>query len=60
MLFADRVYKHLANGGALTAAAITERFDTLNAYVRDAVIAESARWGDALKSLGQPTRTRRY
>ena len=57
-LFADRVYLHTANGGALTAANARARFDVLNNHIRDAVIAESARWGDALETLGQPTRTR--
>lgn len=56
--FADRAFKHLANDGALTDAQSLARWNTLNDYVRDAVVAESARWGDSLEGLGQPTRTR--
>ncbi|QDU91767.1 CotH protein [Pirellulimonas nuda] len=56
--FADRAHQHLANDGLLTDASSLERWNTLNDYVRDAVVAESARWGDALETLGQPTRTR--
>jgi len=58
LAFADRAFKHLANDGALTDAQSLARWNTLNDYVRDAVVAESARWGDSLESLGQPTRTR--
>ena len=57
-LFADRVALHTGPGGALSPEKSVARFDALNAYVRDAVVAESARWGDALESLGHPTRTR--
>ena len=57
-LFADRVYRHTANGGALTDQSSLARFDALNAHVKGAVVGESARWGDALASLGHPTRTR--
>ncbi|MCA9196764.1 MAG: lamin tail domain-containing protein, partial [Planctomycetales bacterium] len=57
-MFADRVDLHLYNGGALSEANALDRWEKLNAIVYDAVIAESARWGDALKTLGQPTRTR--
>ena len=51
MLFADRVYKHLFNDGALTPENCIERWDQLNAYIRDAIIGESARWGDARETL---------
>lgn len=57
-LFAARVAKHLGEGGALSESANLARFDKLNNTIRDAVVAESARWGDALESLGQPLRTR--
>ena len=56
--FADRVYLHLFHDGALTDANAQERWLILNNFIRDAVVAESARWGDALESLGRPTRTR--
>ncbi|MBN1670390.1 MAG: lamin tail domain-containing protein [Kiritimatiellae bacterium] len=45
-LFADRVYAHCFNDGALVEAALTQRWDTATAYIRDAVVCESARWGD--------------
>ncbi|MGH9460816.1 MAG: CotH kinase family protein [Vicinamibacteria bacterium] len=57
-MFADRVYLHCFNDGALTEIHAIERWRTLAEFVSDAVIAESARWGDALAPLGQPTRTR--
>src|SRR5205085_5405524 len=57
-LFADRVYKAIANNGPLTDANSQKRWDTLNNYIKDAIVGESARWGDALQSYGQPTRTR--
>jgi hypothetical protein len=57
-LFADRAYKSLFNDGALTDANSLARWDTLNDYIYDAVTDESARWGDSLAGLGQPTRTR--
>ncbi len=45
----DRAYQHLiAGGGALTDAQAKRRWQELNAQVREAVLAESARWGDAL------------
>ena len=57
-LFHQRAALHTGPDGALNDAAARARFDTLNAYVRDAVIAESARWGDSKVSLGYPLRTR--
>jgi len=58
MRFADRAYMHLFNGGALTEENCKARYLALNDFIRDAVIAESARWGDVCKALGHPTRTR--
>lgn len=58
MLFADRVYKHLFNDGVLTDENCIDRYLTLNNFIRDAVVAESARWGDSLISVGYPRRTR--
>ena len=46
MLFADRIYHHLFNDGALTAAQNSSRYQRLADHVADAVVAESARWGD--------------
>jgi hypothetical protein len=58
--FADRVHKHLFNDGALTTAANQARWMAMADRVEKAIIAESARWGDARKgesivvSTGQP------
>ncbi|MEX0641250.1 MAG: dockerin type I domain-containing protein, partial [Pirellulales bacterium] len=48
--FADRVEKHFGPGGALSQAAILERWSNRAAEVEHAVIGESARWGDAVAS----------
>lgn len=45
--FGDRVQRHLFNGGALTAASATARWAAMRAVLAPAMIAESARWGDA-------------
>ncbi|MEE3258800.1 MAG: CotH kinase family protein, partial [Candidatus Latescibacterota bacterium] len=45
--FADRVQQHFFDGGALTAAAALTRFLRRAAQIETAIIAESARWGDA-------------
>ncbi len=57
-LFADRVYVHCFNDGSLTDANAIARWRTLTDFVADAVVAESARWGDVRKPFGEPTRTR--
>ena len=54
--FADRVYNALYNDGALTDDNARERWQFLNDHLRTPVVAESARWGDAV--IGGPTRTR--
>jgi len=58
MRFADRVQRALFYDGALTDANARARWEALNDSIFLAILGESARWGDALKSLGQPTRTR--
>ena len=60
-VLANRVSVHTRAGGALTDEVAIQRWDTLNAYIRSAVVAESARWGDSLETLGGAfavTRTR--
>jgi hypothetical protein len=48
MRFQDRAFRHLSRpGGALTAANVQATIDARAAVVRSAIIAESARWGDA-------------
>lgn len=44
--YADRAYKHLFNGGALSSAQATARFESRALEIESAVIGESARWGD--------------
>ncbi|MEZ4656639.1 MAG: CotH kinase family protein [Caldilineaceae bacterium] len=46
LLFADRLYRQLANGGALSDAQAEARWQEINAPVERAIVAESARWGD--------------
>ena len=54
-LFADRVQKHLFNDGVLTEENAIARWTVLTDYVKDAVVPESARWGDSLEEARQPT-----
>ncbi len=49
MLVADRLQKHLSPGGALSTEKATERWDILNDHIRNAIVAESARWGDTMQ-----------
>lgn len=45
-LFAERARRHLTNGGALTAEPAAARYRRWAKVIEQAVIAESARWGD--------------
>lgn len=54
--FADRSYRALYNDGALRDDHARERWQALAEHLRVPVVAESARWGDAV--IGGPTRTR--
>jgi len=54
MRFADRVHKHYFNGGALTSGKAEARFLARAGQIEDAIIAESARWGDATIDWGTP------
>lgn len=47
MEFADRLYRHLFNDGALTDANAQARWLEINGPIEQAIVAESARWGDA-------------
>ena len=47
LLFADHVHRHMFNGGALTAAVATARFNSLTDHIDAPIVGESARWGDA-------------
>ncbi len=46
LLFADRVYTHCLNNGALSLAAAQERYRRIASWIDKAIVAESARWGD--------------
>jgi len=46
ILFADRVRKHLFNGGALSEPESIARYLGLAGKIDKAIVAESARWGD--------------
>ncbi|HVR76403.1 MAG TPA: lamin tail domain-containing protein, partial [Planctomycetota bacterium] len=46
LLFADRVQRHLFASGALTPEAAAGRLTERNGQIDDAVVLESARWGD--------------
>jgi hypothetical protein len=50
MMFADAVYKHCYNNGALTPESFMESFMFRKNEIDKAVILESARWGDYLKA----------
>jgi len=56
MLVADHVQRHCFNNGALTVQALRERFLTRSNEINRAIVAESARWGDA-KRAAPYTRT---
>ena len=44
--FADRIQKHMFNGGVLTPEVTVPRYQELAAMIEPALVAESARWGD--------------
>jgi hypothetical protein len=47
-LFADRIYKHCFNEGALTEDNAQARWDTIVDDINEAAICEQARWGEGL------------
>ncbi len=51
ILFADRAYRHLFGDGALTPTNTNPLIDNYQAILDQAIVAESARWGD----LHRPT-----
>ncbi|MEZ4621021.1 MAG: CotH kinase family protein [Caldilineaceae bacterium] len=46
LLFADRLYTHLAADGALSEGIVQERWRAITEPLAAAIVAESARWGD--------------
>jgi len=49
--FADHVHRYFFNNGALTPAANDARWNARAAELDQAIVAESARWGDAQRSI---------
>ena len=56
--FADHVYRHFFNDGPLTLEAARGRFQRRAEQIETAIIAHSARWGDAKRSSNQSPFTR--
>jgi hypothetical protein len=57
-LLGDRVHKHLFNNGALTQQGNTTRWEKRAEIIENAIIGESARWGDFLRdTLGKTAYT---
>ena len=52
--FGDRLQKLFFNDGAMTVKNNTNRWDQLSEKIQDAMIAESARWGDEGSSFSVP------
>ncbi|QGY46013.1 T9SS type A sorting domain-containing protein [Maribellus comscasis] len=59
MMFADAVYKHLFNDGALTPENFRKRFLFRKSEIENAIILESARWGDYRKDVSGTTYTKK-
>ncbi|MEM9656942.1 MAG: CotH kinase family protein, partial [Planctomycetota bacterium] len=51
--FADRVQQHFFNGGALTPESATQRLLERTDQLANAIVAESARWGDYRRDVHQ-------
>ena len=58
MRFADRAHRYFFNDGLLTPEISTARFLSRKSEIDLAIIAESARWGDAAIWAGSPPRTK--
>jgi Ca2+-binding RTX toxin-like protein len=57
-MFADEVSKNIAPGGPLSDANALARWNTLNESISNAIVAESARWGDATAPIHGRTYTK--
>ena len=58
MMFADAVYRHFFNEGALTPENFKESFNYRKDEIEEAIILESARWGDYRKDISEVTYTK--
>ena len=54
LLFADRVQKHLFNGGVLTSNALVTAWQARAVQLDLAIVGESARWGAMMTTAGKP------
>ncbi len=57
-MFASEINTNIAPGGPLSDANALARWNALNNSISDAIVDESARWGDALASTGRHTYTK--
>ena len=57
-MFTAEVYKNIANNGPLSDANALAQWNALNNSINNAIVAESARWGNALASTGRHTYTK--
>lgn len=60
LMFADAVYKHLYNSGALTPQNFKKSFLFRKNEIEDAIILESARWGDFLEKKSGVVYTKKF
>ena len=58
MMFADAVYRHFFNDGVLTPDSFQSAFTCRVNEIEDAIILESARWGDYRKEISGVTYTK--
>lgn len=49
--YADRVHAHFFNGGPMTPAVSNDLWTTRSGAMHDAIVAESARWGDFRRDI---------
>lgn len=59
MLYADHLQRHLFNDGVLTVDNVVDRWEARSSQITDAIVGESARWGDYRRDVentlgGQP------
>ncbi|MDA7518763.1 lamin tail domain-containing protein [Akkermansiaceae bacterium] len=54
--YADRAYRHLYNGGAMSPEKASARFEERAMEIESAVLGESARWGDHRRAADPYTR----
>jgi hypothetical protein len=53
MRYADRIQQHFYNDGALTPQSAIDRWEARSSQITDAIVAESARWGDYRRDVDQ-------